>query len=97
MFGMSPPAHNNVMLVLQPTNPRPPAQIGGRIRPTSPICSADLLGFWILPICSANFQTAGTLITDRLNTYGSPWSALRDITYTQKCSPSGVQIGIFRV
>ena len=23
----------------------PPPQIGGRIRPTSPICSADLLGF----------------------------------------------------
>ena len=53
-----------------------------------------LLGFWILPICSANFQTAGTLITDRLNTYGSSWSALRDITYTRECSLSGVQIGI---
>ena len=32
----------------------PPPQIGGRIRPTSPICSADLLGFWILPTCSAD-------------------------------------------
>ena len=30
----------------------PPPKIGGRIRPTSPICSADLLGFWISPICS---------------------------------------------
>ena len=25
--------------------PPPPPQIGGRIRPTSPICSVDLLGF----------------------------------------------------
>ena len=67
--------------------PPPPTQIGGRIRPTSPICSSDLLCFWIVPICSANFQTAGTHITDRLNTYGSPWSALRDNTYTRECSP----------
>ena len=24
----------------------PPPQIGGRIQPTSPVCSADLWGFW---------------------------------------------------
>ena len=41
----------------------PPPPLGGRIRPTSPICSADLLGFWIFLIRSADFQTAGTLIT----------------------------------
>ena len=32
----------------------PHHQIGGRIWLTSPICSADLLGFWISPTCSAD-------------------------------------------
>ena len=34
----------------------PPPQIGGRIQPTSPICSANLLGFWTSPICSADLR-----------------------------------------
>ena len=42
-----------VLLGLIPPHNTPP-QIGGGIWPTSPICSADLLGFWILPTCSAN-------------------------------------------
>ena len=36
--------------------PTPPPEISGRFRPTSPICSAVLLGFWILPICSADLR-----------------------------------------
>ena len=32
-----------------------PPKTGGRLSPTLPICSAGLLGFWILPFCFAYF------------------------------------------
>ena len=33
--------------------PPPPPPLGGRLSPISLICSADLLGLWVLPICFA--------------------------------------------
>ena len=51
-----PHAPSNLEACLQCNPPPPPPQIGGRIRPTSPICSADLLDFWISPICSADLR-----------------------------------------
>ena len=40
---------------------QPPPQIGGRIRPTLPICSADLLGFCEFADSFCRHRVSGSL------------------------------------